>query len=353
MINFYSSDYKKYLPIAIVIFLVFLALAFVYPGVKYGIDLKGGTNIIIKSKIPLEANKIEGILKEKYPLTELQVASVSSPLDNGLMIQFSENTDIAAARALVASAKASLESNPNGAKQQALEAIEISSKYAQAPEVTGLDAESTVQVAEAFFIEAESEFKIGLQNTIKSTYGLGDDLAISVGEIGPSLGERFFALAIQASLVAFILIIIVIFLFFREIVPSIAIVAAAVFDIAGSLALMAVFQIPISLATIPALLMLIGYSVDTDVMLTTRVLKRREKTPVERANDSMITGLTMTMTTLAALTAMLVLSYFVQIQVVFEISAVLFFGLLADLISTWFMNGPVLISYAEKKEAKR
>jgi len=34
--------------------------------------------------------------------------------------------------------------------------------------------------------------------------------------------------------------------------------------------------------------------------------------------------------------------------VMFEISVVIFFGLLADLISTWFMNAPILIWYVKK-----
>ena len=115
---------------------------------------------------------------------------------------------------------------------------------------------------------------------------------------------------------------------------------------------MAIFQIPLSLATIPALLMLIGYSVDTDIMLTTTVLKRREKELHERAGDALVTGLTMTTTTVAALFVMLILSYFGQIIIVFEIAAVLLFGLFADLISTWFMNAEILLWYAKRKNKK-
>ncbi|MCR4368773.1 MAG: MMPL family transporter, partial [archaeon] len=169
----------------------------------------------------------------------------------------------------------------------------------------------------------------------------------------PSLGENFYQTGILVSAIAIILVIIVIFLFFREVIPSGAILLAIIFDIAGALGLMSIFGIPLSLATIPALVMLIGYSVDTDVMLTTRVLKRKEGTPRERAHESMITGLTMTLTTLAALTVMIILSYFSQLEVVFQIAAVLLFGLCADLISTWLMNAPILLWYVEKKEGKK
>ena len=64
----------------------------------------------------------------------------------------------------------------------------------------------------------------------------------------------------------------------------------------------------------------------------------------------MKTGLTMTFTTLAAVTAMVLISYFSQIMFIFEVAIVILFGLIADLISTWFMNAPVLLLYAEKKQ---
>jgi len=148
-------------------------------------------------------------------------------------------------------------------------------------------------------------------------------------------------------------VILVIFVVFREIVPSLAVIGAATFDVLAALAAMAVLGIPLSLASIPALLMLVGYSVDTDIMLTTKVLKRRDADPRTRAQDSLLTGLTMTGTTLVAVAFMTVLSFYAQIFVVFDLAVVLFFGLIGDLISTWFMNAPVLLWYAEKKAKRR
>ncbi len=152
---------------------------------------------------------------------------------------------------------------------------------------------------------------------------------------------------------AIILITIVIFFFFREIIPSAAIVSCAVFDILAGMASMAFLGIPVSLSSIASLLMLIGYSIDTDILLTTRVLKKREGTAIERAADSMVTGMTMTSTALGALAVMLAISLFSQITVIFDIAIVLVGGLLGDLIGTWLWNAPILLWYAEWKEKKR
>ncbi len=351
MINLYSGDYKSYLIIPVVLFVLFIVAIAVYPGVTQGIDLKGGTSIIVRADTPMDSALLEQALSAKYPLSELQVGSISSPNGYGLFVQYGDNEDLVNAESFLNQSKESLESNPTNAKALALQSIEVSSKYASFDEPVPTESpEQAVEAANILFLKANESFNLGVQTIISDTFNLGSEMKFQKREIGPSLGESFFELGLQAAIVAIILVVLVVFLFFREIVPSLAVIAAAIFDIAGALALMAVFGIPLSLSTIPALLMLIGYSVDTDLMLTSRLLKRREKTPSERADDSMITGLTMTFTTLAALVVMITLSYFSQLSVVFEISAVLLFGLFADIISTWLMNAPVLLYYIEKKK---
>jgi preprotein translocase subunit SecF len=114
---------------------------------------------------------------------------------------------------------------------------------------------------------------------------------------------------------------------------------------------MAIFNIPLSLTTIPVLLMLVGYSVDTDIMLTTKLLKRKEGgSPNKRVVDAMKTGLIMTSTTLGAMLSMLVVSYVYNITDIFYMAIVLICGLIVDLLSTWLMNAPVLLWYVESKK---
>ncbi|MDO8626848.1 MAG: protein translocase subunit SecF, partial [Candidatus Diapherotrites archaeon] len=78
----------------------------------------------------------------------------------------------------------------------------------------------------------------------------------------------------------------------------------------------------------------------------------KEGTAIDRAADSMQTGLTMTLTAIAAVTVMAIVSSVFQIPFMFEISAVLLFGLLADIISSWFLNAPLTLMHAEKKESR-
>jgi len=120
--------------------------------------------------------------------------------------------------------------------------------------------------------------------------------------------------------------------------------------------MMDVFGVLLSLGTVAALLMLIGYSVDTDILLTTRLLKRKGELN-DKIRDAMKTGMTMTLTTLAALIALFIVSSgtvmsFIRIDIIRDISVVLIFGLFADIVNTWMTNVGILRWYIEKGAAK-
>ncbi len=169
---------------------------------------------------------------------------------------------------------------------------------------------------------------------------------MSVEIMGASLGESFFKQTFIALLVAFALMGCVVFFYFRSIAPSLAVMLAALSDIIVTLSIFNLTGMKLSSAGIAAFLMLIGYSVDTDILLSTRVLKRREGTVMERIFGAMTTGLTMTFTTLIAL---LVALFMVQSEVVKQIMLILFIGLLVDLVMTWIQNVGILRWYLEKK----
>src|SRR3989344_3127617 len=99
-----------------------------------------------------------------------------------------------------------------------------------------------------------------------------DDYTIEV--TGDALGQSFFRQTITAPFIAFILMAIVVFAYFRTFIPSLAVVLAAFSDIVITLAIFNLSGMKLSTAGIAAFLMLIGYSVDTDILLTSRVLKR-------------------------------------------------------------------------------
>ena len=182
---------------------------------------------------------------------------------------------------------------------------------------------------------------------------------VEIRQIGPIYGQELQVQAIQALIISFIGMAIVVFLLFRSLVPSFAVILSAFSDIMIALAFMNVAGVELSLGTLAALLMLIGYSVDSDILLTNRVLKRRG-TVEEKVSRAIETGVTMTSTVLVALLAMylvstylyLILPSFTQIPLLSQISIVLLAGLFADLMNTWLLNTGILRWYAHKPEFK-
>jgi len=172
-----------------------------------------------------------------------------------------------------------------------------------------------------------------------------------IDQIGESFGKSLQYQAVVAMIFSFIGMAIVIFLSFRTFVPSVAVVLSAFADMAMTAAVMNIVGIPLSLGTTAALLMLIGYSVDSDILLTNRVLKRQGK-----LNDKLMgafhTGIIMTSTTLAAATALFIVSWFGSVQILMDIAAVLLIGLVADIFNTWLTNVGILKWYVLKGGGK-
>jgi preprotein translocase subunit SecF len=168
----------------------------------------------------------------------------------------------------------------------------------------------------------------------------------SVEETGPKLGEAFYRQLILALIFALILMGVAVLIAFRTIIPSLAVVFAAITDIIVTLAIVNLFGMQISTAGIVAFLLVIGYSIDTNILLTTRVLKKKELSVNDRIKASAKTGLTMTFTTILALTAGII---FVTSPVIKGMFTIVVIALLVDILTTYFTNAGILSWYVKKK----
>jgi len=169
----------------------------------------------------------------------------------------------------------------------------------------------------------------------------------SIEFTGSVLGSGFYKQLQIAIVIAFVLMAIVVFIIFRTFVPSLAVVLSAFADIVMTLAVVNLLGIKMSNAGVVALLMLIGYSVDSDILLTSRLL-RREGNLNSKLLSAFKTGITMTLTSLAAvLVALLIVINFSA--VLSKIFTILVIGLSLDLVNTWLTNAGILRWYVENK----
>ncbi len=194
---------------------------------------------------------------------------------------------------------------------------------------------------------------IGQESIDSLVSSVGSSLGMTLNEgdysieiMGSALGTSFFKETLRSLLIAFLFMGCVVFVYFRVPVPSLAVILCAFTDIVITLAIVNLLGIKISTAGIAAFLMLIGYSVDTDILLSTRVLKRKNGTVMERIMGAMQTGLMMTATTICAVIVAII---FTQSDVIRQIMIILLVGLIVDVINTWIQNVGILRIYLEKQ----
>ncbi len=211
------------------------------------------------------------------------------------------------------------------------------------------DIRAGKQIGLVIETKAEADaIRAGVEETVG--YELNQDNS-SIEFSGASLSGDFYKQLRLAIIIAFILMAIVVFFIFRTFVPSLAVIFAAFADIVMTVAVVDLIGIEVSAAGIVALLMLIGYSVDTDILLTSRVLREREGTLNERIYGAFKTGITMTITAIAAIAISLAIIYSYS-ETLRQIFSIILIGLFFDVFNTWLTNASILKWYVEVKEKR-
>ena len=169
----------------------------------------------------------------------------------------------------------------------------------------------------------------------------------SIEFTGSALSSSFYQQLSLAVLIAFVGMGLVVFVIFKTPFRSLSIIAAGFADIVMTLALVDFIGMQISLAGIVAVLMLIGYAVDTDMLLTTRVL--RGEGPINtRIWGAFKTGITMTLTAIVAIGVSLFFVYG-NSETLRQMFTILLIGLGFDIFNTWVTNATLLKWYAEAR----
>ncbi len=199
-----------------------------------------------------------------------------------------------------------------------------------------------------FFIETKADAE-PIKNALEKYLGyeLNQENS-SIEFTGETISSGFYKQMRNAIIIAFVLMSLVVFLVFRTFVPSLAVILSAFADIVMTITLVDILGMEVSIAGIIAFLMLIGYSVDTDILLTSRLIKRNEGSVNERIWGAFKTGMTMTLTSIAAVAVSLFIIYNFS-ETLRQIFTILLIGLGFDIFNTWITNASILKLYVERK----
>ena len=161
----------------------------------------------------------------------------------------------------------------------------------------------------------------------------------TVETIGPQLGNLFLIQIRNILIIAFVLMSVVIFIVYRNFISSIGIVFASLANIITTLAITSLLGIKISFAGFAGLLMLIAYTVDTNIVLTSKILGMGTEDFRSRYKKALTTGATLIATITITMFLILLLS---SSKLLVNIGEILVVGFLSDLPYTWIFNASLL-----------
>ncbi|MEZ4422559.1 MAG: protein translocase subunit SecF [Gemmatimonadota bacterium] len=197
--------------------------------------------------------------------------------------------------------------------------------------------------------EVEGQIRAGLD----PAFGAGSYQVLRTEGVGPKIGAELQRKAALAILFSFLLTLI--YLAFRfEWRFGVAAVIATAHDILITLGALALFRVEIALATVAAILTIVGYSLNDTIIVFDRIRENQNKRgakkadPIELVNRSINETLPRTImtstTTLAVLVALLVLGG----PVIRDFTLVLILGIAVGTYSSIFVASPALIEIRQR-----
>ncbi|MEM4389775.1 MAG: hypothetical protein QXG98_03860 [Candidatus Micrarchaeia archaeon] len=378
--NIYAGDYRRL--VLAPIFLLLIA-AFFIPRIPQGIELRGGILITIQANGSVDAAALERALSQAG-VREVSVALFQNPLGTVVEVSVPQEPSLAEAERAVKefyhkydeltraeyeltswenalrqpnappNIQSSLESARAKAEAARTQFLAVGERILSAseallgpiPRPPAPSSKEYKELVDASFSRAKEAYRNRLLAAIGSSLTYS---SLSFKDVSPTLSEFFLQKAVTVVLFSALLSAVVVFLVFRTFIPSLAVLTGAASDIVIALGAMGAFGIPLTLPSFAALLMLIGFSLDTDVLLTMRTLKRTEGTPRQRAYETMKTGATMSLAALVAFSVLLALALLTHIPTYYQIASVAIAGLLGDLVATWGLNAVIILWYLESR----
>ncbi|MFP3317270.1 MAG: hypothetical protein RXN79_02590 [Candidatus Nanopusillus sp.] len=170
---------------------------------------------------------------------------------------------------------------------------------------------------------------------------------ISIQHYSSLVGNLIFNQFLFFVILAMVLTAFVIFIAFRASKITLNIISTILFDIVGLLAILSITKYPIGANGFIGMLMILGFAIDNNVVLSTNIVKEKEKPFIERVRMSFRVGMLME---IIALYTLLLLYFIVPEPSVDEFAFVLSVAIILDLLYYLIGNIPLYKYFEAKKE---
>lgn len=194
-----------------------------------------------------------------------------------------------------------------------------------------------------------------LVKELQKEYKLSDDCLKSQSLIGPSLGKELTRNAIISVTIACIAMMIYIAIRF-EVNFGVAALISLVHDVLITIAVYAIFNIPINSSFIAAILTIVGYSINDTIVIFDRIRENnknmRRSNPIEVTNKSINQTLARSINT--SLTTLIVIGAVnIFVPTIREFSFPLLIGIAAGAYSSIFIASSVWVILTNKRNKKK
>lgn len=192
-------------------------------------------------------------------------------------------------------------------------------------------------------------------NDFKSKYQLDDKALISTNRIGPAIGNEMKKSAFLASMLAVVLIMVYVTIRF-EFSTGTAAVAALIHDVLVTIAVYALFKIPVNNSFIAAILTILGYSINDTIVIFDRI-RENKKMGRYSGDTAMLVNASITQTLArsinTALTTLITITsiYIIGVPAVKEFAFPLIIGIISGGYSTIFIASPIWMMLEKRKKA--
>jgi len=356
--------------ISTTLFLIGL-ISVIFRGLEFGIDFKGGTEIVLQFEKPIDVGKIRNYV-ENLGLGNAEVKTFGG--ETGVMVRTEEQViPPAIYPKVVENIERAINKNFPGIAKTLIDSTASSVTY----EFANSDTASAVidKLFEAGFQSGHVTEELGNKEMIVRV-SIADWIKENLNEkvennpftvlkedvVGPKIGEELKQDAVWA--IFFALIVILIYLGFRfKFIFAAGAVAALFHDVLITLGLFAALyglipglNLDIDLTVVAAFLTLIGYSINDTVVNFDRVRENLKIHKTRPLYDIINTSLSQTMsrtlltsgTTL--ITVLILLIFGGEVLKVFAFT--LFFGVIIGTFSSIFVASSLVYDYAEKYKKK-
>ena len=221
------------------------------------------------------------------------------------------------------------------------------------------DADAVTQRVDQTQIEIKSQLltteTIGkLVTEIQEKYTLTDESIINLDEIGASVGKELSLNGIKAVVIATLFMLVYITLRFKK-NYGIASIASLIHDVLLTVALYAIFKIPLNTPFIAAILTILGYSINDTIVVFDRVRENIKLHPSMSSrgliNHSINQSFMRSVGTLST-TLFTIVSVYIFVPQIRDFALPISVGVFLGGISTLFIAGPVWIFLEKRDKAK-